>query len=138
MFELRCHAAAEPHFQKIAGMMREAYDMNCPVSLKAGEWHLPLFKAELDSDLSVEDRLKVCTARCARVSYLTHEGDRDVAKDIELHDQLSTNKHWSPFEHVAQALKYSHQVGNLVGFMQYRKTFETEYAQSPQEESTPG
>jgi len=135
MFGLRCHEAAEPHFQRISGMMQRAYGENLPVTLRAGEWHLPLLQPEADRELSIEDKVRVCTARCARVSYLTHEGTRDVQKDIELHDGLSTNGHWSPFEHVAKALDHAKRVGNFVGYEQYRKSFQNEYVTSQEEVS---
>jgi hypothetical protein len=111
------------------------------------EWHLPYHRKSLDSDLAVEDLPKVCVARCARVSYLTHDGLRDPAKDIELHDSLLTNGHMAPLEHVARpmtpddawnvirksGIKSSDNPearltfsGNFRGWVQYRKTVEGE------------
>lgn len=75
---------------------------------------------------------KVSVGRCARVSYLTHEGKRDLEKDIELHDKLAATAssedpgHFSPFEHVAQALGRPERIGNFTGWKQYRKTFMNE------------
>ena len=43
-------------------------------------------------------------ARCARVSYLTHDGKRDVSKDLALYDDLLEPGHMSPFEHAATPL----------------------------------
>ena len=65
------------------------------------EWHLPLVGFEGDEELSVFEQVSVSAARTARVSYLTHAGTRDVSADLELFERLKTNKHWSPFEHVA-------------------------------------
>ena len=48
--------------------------------------------------------LKICTARCARLSYMTFDGDIDYEKDIKLHDQLLDSKHFSPFEHCARVM----------------------------------
>ena len=42
-------------------------------------------------------------ARCARVSYTSHDGEIDLDKDLELADTLTANKHYSPFEHVAMS-----------------------------------
>ena len=53
---------------------------------------------------------------------------RDYAKDIELHDKLSENGHWSPFEHVACSQLHSSMIGNFRGWFQYRKTFTGEHA----------
>ena len=44
--------------------------------------------------------------RAGSVSYLTFEGKApDPAKDVELHDQLEANGHWSPFEHAARQVR---------------------------------
>ena len=48
--------------------------------------------------------LKIATARCARLSYMTFEGKTDYEKDIALHDQLLAAKHASPFEHCCRVL----------------------------------
>lgn len=62
-------------------------------------WHLPLIFPE--DKLSLVEYIKVSAARCARVSYLTHEGKRDVQADLDLFEKLLGNGHWSPLEHVA-------------------------------------
>lgn len=124
--QLRCHPAAEPHFQKLAGMMADAYDSAEPQLKRLGEWHLPLIGFSGDEHLSVADCVKVSTARCARVSYLTHDGKRDVEADIELHDRLASSGHWSPFEHASQPSPHRQQ-GNFMGWIQYRKCFGTEF-----------
>jgi hypothetical protein len=76
------------------------------------------------------DLVKVSVGRCARVSYLTHDGRRDLGEDIVLHDRLLKDRHMSPFEHVATPnpypIKSSHS-GNFRGWEQYRKTFVDEY-----------
>lgn len=130
-FALRCHHEAEPHIQKIAEMAREVRSQSTPQKLSDGQWHLPLIGFEGDELLSVEDQVKVSVGRCARVSYLTHDGIRDVQADIDLHDRLLASKHFSPFEHVAQH-SYSwipdNESGNLgAGWTQYRKTLKGEY-----------
>lgn len=48
--------------------------------------------------------LKICIARCARLSYMTFNNEIDYEKDIKLHDQLLGSKHYSPFEHCARAM----------------------------------
>jgi thymidylate synthase ThyX len=129
-FALRCHHEAEPHIQKIAGMAREVRSQSIPQKLSAGQWHLPLIGFEGDELLSDEDKVKVSVGRCARVSYLTHDGRRDVQADIDLHDRLLASKHFSPFEHVAQSVHYSGPEfeGNFgEGWVQYRKTLKGEY-----------
>ena len=101
--------------------MLELYNSNIPERLDAGGWHIPFSDNMPEVDQTV--KLKIATARCARVSYLTFEGKIDIAKDIELHDQLSESGHWSPFEHAAYSEPSCGQVGNFIGWIQYRKKF---------------
>lgn len=122
-FNLRCHPDAQPELQKIAYMMKDAYDSSKPETLVYGEWHRPLIGFDGDEELVGIDRTKVSVGRCARVSYLTHYGTRDVQADIDLHDKMVVNKppHLSPTEHQAMALDSSDRYGNFYGFKQYRK-----------------
>ena len=107
-FHLRNHKAAQPEIAWVARDMWTRFHDSVPRELKAGEWHLPLFDEATELSLvngSVAEAKKISTGRCARVSYLTHEGVRDIAKDVELHDKLCSGPttgepgHWSPFEH---------------------------------------
>lgn len=92
--------------------------------------------------------IKVATARCARVSYTVvgEEGKKvNYKNDFDLHDRLSNAGHWSCFEHCARAFTEQEEYdirngilnyymngsgtrysGNFKGFVQYRKTFESE------------
>jgi thymidylate synthase ThyX len=129
-FGLRVHPDAEPHFQKIARMMLVLYNESTPNKLDEGEWHVPLISNEDRIDLGGIDLAKVSVGRCARVSYLTHDGRRDFYEDIALHDRLMNANpgHWSPFEHVAQAgVDPNLRSGNFTGWRQYRKTFGHEH-----------
>jgi hypothetical protein len=132
---LRCHPMAEPHFQKLAYMARDAMEESMPRVLQAGEWHLPLihWDDEIDNTISPADLIKVSVGRCARVSYLTHDGKREPVKDIELHDRLVVQQplHASPAEHVAQALATPERSGNFSGWLQYRKTLPNENIGGP-------
>lgn len=125
LFALRCNPQAEPSFQKIAGMALAEYRKSEPVLLVDDDWHLPLVdRAEICEAI---DFRKVSVGRCARVSYLTHDGKRDLYADIELHDRLASSGHWSPFEHVARPAMRTEKSGNFIGWHQYRKDFmETE------------
>lgn len=128
-FALRCHPDAQPEIQKLAYMMKEAYDSSTPVSMNEGEWHTP-FIQEDEENLDIETKKKISVARSARVSYLTHEGVRNIEKDLELYDRLvggSGTGHWSPFEHVAMAVSGTGSSGNFKGWLQYRKFFTNEY-----------
>lgn len=130
-FRLRCHPDAEVHFQKIAGMMRDALDASVPEFRNPDEWHMPFItdddRAETDDDNTLA---QVSAARCARVSYLTHDGKRSIDADLKLFDRLCQGSgfgHWSPHEHVAYASTNSdHRSGPFVGWVQYRKWFTNE------------
>jgi thymidylate synthase ThyX len=91
---------ARPEVYRIAKMMKDAIDNSRPSILYYNEWHLPL--VELDDNEHWDSWKMISVGRCARVSYLTHDGQRDVQKDIELHDRLMKDGHMSPFEHIAR------------------------------------
>ncbi len=126
-FNLRCHEDAEPHIAKIAAMIYREIEGSKPEKLKKGELHLPLVSKQERKDWSPDMLMKISAGRCARVSYLTHDGKRDPMKDIQLHDRLLDSGHWSPFEHVGIAFEDSERSGNFVGFEQYRKRFVNEF-----------
>lgn len=89
----------------------------------------------------------ISVARCARVSYLTHDGRKTtVEEDLKLYEQLIINQplHASPAEHQATPDKTEWVVnaetdneeriylnpelhGNLKGWIQYRKTLPNEF-----------
>ena len=132
-FALRAHPDAQPEFQELAYKMLDIYQLSEPKKLKEGEWHIP-FGDKLDETRLTELyyqtaipheelKLRIATARCARVSYLNFEGKDDYNKDIELSETLSSSGHWSPFEHCAMAMSASEFSGNFKGWKQYRKTF---------------
>jgi thymidylate synthase ThyX len=128
-FEQRCHPDAQPEIQYLAHKMKAAYDASQPKQLADGEWHLPLVKQEdIDEISDIYQLVKVAVGRCARVSYLNHDGVRSLADDVKLHDRLLTSKpaHLSPFEHIAIALPNSEKRANFTGFQSYRFEIERE------------
>jgi thymidylate synthase ThyX len=131
-FTQRTHEDAQPELKHIADLMLAAYRASTPRLLGVGDWHTPLIVSDEEATLSVEERLKISVARSARVSYLSHDGTHDHAKDVELYDRLvagGANGHWSPFEHVATPLPDGFAwSGNFRGWEQYRKRFEQEHA----------
>lgn len=152
-FALRAHPDAQPEIRRIAEMMLQLLKTWQPSPIKIGEWHLPLVSlAEVDefSKLGL-DLKKISAGRCARVSYLTHDGKRDPLADIQLAERLQASGHMSPFEHVATPITetdaLAHVVsqikldescgdiepdvsnlflGNFRGWKQYRKTIVNE------------
>lgn len=125
-FHLRCHEAAEPHCQKIAYLMREAYLASTAEYLQFGEWHLPY--GDVPAGTSLEDQLKVATARLSRASYVKQDSVKSLLDDLDQHDTLAASGHWSPFEHCAQSVMHGNSNGGNFGngWRQYRKTFSRE------------
>lgn len=127
----RCHPAAQPEIRVLAEKMKEAYDKSDPNLIGYFGWHTPYISDE-DRDLVQaysnesgwginETTRAVSAARCARVSYLTHDGVRSIEKDIELYSRLKDHvpAHASPFEHVATPA-LGNTKGNFVGWTQLR------------------
>jgi hypothetical protein len=133
---------AEIHIQALAEAMWDAMNESTPRELNVGEWHIPFGNQIVFEDTYAfdheqnksnnEDRLKIATARCARVSYTTvgSSSSNSHTADIELYNRLLESGHMSPFEHCAQVMEperyferpYSR---NFRGFMQYREIVET-------------
>ncbi|MEO6836345.1 MAG: FAD-dependent thymidylate synthase [Candidatus Tumulicola sp.] len=122
-FALRCSASAQPEICEAAMRMRDALDAGTPSDVAYGEWHLPLAQDD-ERSLPIEDQKRISAARCARVSYLTHDGKREIEKDLELHDRLKNDRHLSPFEHVATPAPDTEFHANFRGWLQMRREVE--------------
>ena len=127
-FALRANEMAQPEIRKVSELMQAAYEASTPKQLSDDEWHLPLIQEEEYDGVfeKSDDARKISAARCARVSYLTHEGKRDLSADIILYDRLTSGGHMSPLEHVARPLTEDELSegefrGNFRGWMQLRK-----------------
>ncbi len=131
IWALRDHSDAQPEFRTLVQRMREVYENTEFKLLHPGEWHMPYIRQE-DKEAafkflneahrsgtplihpSFPDRamelqhLLLCmsAARCARTSYFGFDGTINIAKDLELCEQLAGSKpvHASPFEHQATPL----------------------------------
>lgn len=99
-----------------------------PLDLDYEEWHLPYIEEEDYDQYDIHDLVKISSARCARVSYLTHDGVRDCKKDLNLHTKLYTADppHFSPFEHQATPSEDMSTEANFKGWTQYRFIAEQE------------
>lgn len=137
-FHQRCHEAAQPEIRLAAEAIRDALACSEPAELDYGDWHLPYFEDEdweallawcadrtspqgqaagNNQRLAHQHAKYVSSARCARTSYVTQDGKRDIEDDIRLYGDLrlrdgSTPRrqpgspiHWSPLEHVATPCK---------------------------------
>lgn len=135
-FDLRCHPDADPTMRALAEAMRDAIEMSEPNDWD--KYHLP-YVVQSDWDWAYDENrvngsglfaplAMISAARCARVSYLTHAGEKPALdKDITLAKRLLESRHLSPFEHQAQAdpedlLRCDH--GNFTGWIQHRQVFQ--------------
>lgn len=164
-FEQRVSPLAQPEIREAAQQMLTAYMNSEPNRVDEGHWHLPYVddataddafdRYPKDEFLYWDMLRKISAARCARVSYLTQDGVRDVEKDIELYERLTqaSPPHWSPLEHVATPWAQNRQnhvlffgeeynkpmtqvftnhlpaVGNLLGWRSLRTTVEAQRRQ---------
>lgn len=164
-FWQRCHKDAEPHIRAMAEAICEAREASTPEKLRSDEWHLPYWGStggtlsdwsearslvadgkmdlpgnSLDQVIEIAKRCSV--ARCARVSYLTQNGTRDLHEDLNLYARLTSNRvgsadppHASPLEHIARPWAENQQhvvlpngvtmgplpkLGKFVGWLQLR------------------
>jgi thymidylate synthase ThyX len=124
---LRTRDDVQPEFRTTALLMQDALAESQPERLEPDQWHLPFINQEERTRLGTFTAATVAAARCARVSYLTHEGKRDTGKDVELADRLLRDGHMSPFEHPAQSLHVPARWGNFIGWKQYRKLIPYEH-----------
>jgi thymidylate synthase ThyX len=130
-FHLRNNDAAHPDIHQIAAMMQVLYEECKPLDVGYWAYHLPLvYPEDYEAVPGMRNEFwkMVSVGRCARVSYLTHEGKRDPQADVELHDRLLAAGHLSPFEHVAvpSMLNVAAFSGNFRGWVQYRKMLPNE------------
>ena len=159
---LRKHKDAQPEIKHLAEIWDEQLQASVPQKLAMGEWHLPyVTQADVENAVTFLQRgritrdmppmhqrfdllAKISAARCARVSYLTHDGQAPtIEKDLELFDRLAGSQpiHASPTEHQAtpdilvergfsvNQLNWERleQHGNLKGWRQFRKMLPGEY-----------
>lgn len=128
-FDLRAHPDAQPEIQVLARAMIEEYLSSYPYSLEEGDWHSPyVVISHKDTDSEVEEKLYQSVARCARVSYLNHDGkETTLEQDVKLAKKLISMRpiHASPAEHQVKYDPVNPDPGNLRGpFVQFRKIIE--------------
>lgn len=137
-FELRDHPDAQPEIRELAIQMRAAMGASTPVlrprdRQTIAAWHLPyVTQEERDTYRNSPELLAmVSAARCARVSYLTHDGRvPNFDEDLALYDRLVGSRplHASPIEHQAYPLPLADQRSkNFVGWRQHREIVEVSF-----------
>lgn len=141
-FGQRCNPLAQPEIRAAAEEMHRVFQESVPRQVHFEEWHLPYITQEDRNQAGLEALVQVSSARCARVSYLTQDGVRDLGADRALYARLTsaTPMHASPLEHVATPRSSNWQevvvnpalesgpalrlqlpkYGNLIGWHQHR------------------
>jgi hypothetical protein len=129
-FELRMHEDAQPEIYVLATRMYEAYLNSDPSVINYGEWHLPYVTESEFVRYTNDELIKISAARCARVSYLTHDGKTpSVERDFKLYEDLvgAVPIHGSPTEHQATPNKNSKFDKNFKGWHQHRADIEHKF-----------
>jgi len=124
---------AQPEMRLLADSMQNALDHSKPSPVLYGGWHLPyITQRDREEAASKFELGYISAARCARVSYLTHDGRRDLGKDIQLFEKLISAQppHLSPLEHIARPLGSTlYPFGNFDGWEQFRSYMSNEIYQ---------
>lgn len=138
-FRQRCHPDAQPEFQVTARLARWAYTASVP---SERTFHAPFVYAHETDIPSPEALGRISVARCARVSYETHLGTRDIGADLDLYRKLHLEQddgeipHTSPAEHVARSHEDpTHRSGNVFGWTQWREEVDPYFIHFVKEEA---
>lgn len=103
-YALRASPHAQPEIKEVAIAMARAHMESVPQVLERFGWHMPfIFEEDKREENNLLTLAKISSARCARVSYLTHDGKRSLDADVKMANDLQKNGHMSPFEHPAKA-----------------------------------
>lgn len=126
-FELRDHKDAQPEIRVLAQCMKYAMEHSPAKVLKINEWHLPYVTEKERKEIPQTLLMQISAARCARVSYMTHDGKSpSIENDVALFKRLvgGTPLHASPIEHQATPAESSTtRSGNFFGWIQFRQLF---------------
>lgn len=121
-FSLRISELAQPEIRDLAIKMKEAQDSFTDLRIcSIGDFHAAYVTDEERGIYDADICMRLSAARCARVSYLNHDGlEPNTVKDLGLADDLQRDRHASPFEHQAVPLKDDRFCRNFRGWAPYR------------------
>lgn len=124
-FALRISELAQPEIRILAESMYNAmYEWEQHgniVEAKLGYVHAPYVTEEERNTYEPDVLMMISSARCARVSYLNHDGlVPNVDKDLNLANRLLNDKHASVFEHQAFPTASPQMVRNFRDWNQHR------------------
>lgn len=119
-FRLRCSTQAQEEITELANKMKEALENSKPLRHLKGSWHLPYVGIYEEEHVGLDDAKKLSAARCARVSYVNHEGVRDHEKDFALFETLKADNHSNVFEHQCTPAPDRRRYSNLTGWFSQR------------------
>lgn len=130
-FGLRASTKAQPEACDFGIAIARAMMNSEPVELNQGEWHLPyITQADRDEESDQLVLARASCGKCARTSYLTHDGIRAIDKDLGLAKDLESCGHMSPFQHPARPREEGDPEGSCGNYSpvwtQYRKLLESE------------
>ena len=126
-FNLRCAPDAQREVAEVAEQMRDMLADSTPIE---AFYHTPFLSMNDINGIDASDKLmelqsvfdrsiRICAARCARVSYDSQCNDLDYS----LGERLMRDGHLTPFEHFATAQTGWH--ANFHGWKSGRKCLET-------------
>lgn len=101
-FDLRLSPDADPEIQDLAKAIKMAMDnaWGNYINVHGGRTLPYVSFDEMDAIDDNRVLTLISAARCARVSYLNHDGSKpDILKDLALAKRLINSGHMTPFEH---------------------------------------
>lgn len=101
-FKLRLSPDADPEIQDLAKAIKVAMDNAWGTLINVHDGRTLPYVSYDEMEAIDDNRLLtlISAARCARVSYLNHDGSApDILKDLALAKRLINSGHMTPFEH---------------------------------------
>lgn len=139
-FKLRLAPDAQPEIQDLAKAIKESMGLKDKFEIDGlflnHKFSTPYIKSDDVVDIvkgfSVASTLELGTviacvsmARCARVSYYKHDGNRpSIEEDLKLAKRLLTSGHLTPSEHIVYPLLSPEHERNIKGFTSLRTQLE--------------